>query len=98
MYNSYKTLQSSQPSLLPPSAVHNPTTSFNLFLLHRILLLLRFSVTSSLKFTSRSMATAIPPLWNSIATNIRPILRTHPNLTSCHLSTALLIQVENTAL
>src|SRR6218665_3240727 len=57
----YNTLQSSQPSYLrqlftiqPPRSPRSPST----------LTLLRPSVPSSLKFSNRSIAVAVPPLWN----------------------------------
>src|SRR6218665_801049 len=52
------------------------------------LTLLRPSVTSSLKFSDRSIAIAAPPLWNKLPpalrqlhVSVRSILRTHQNRT-----------------
>src|SRR6218665_671942 len=59
----YNTLQSSQPSYLrqlfviqPPRSTRSSST----------LTLLRPSVTSSLKFSNRSIAVSDPPLWNKL--------------------------------
>src|SRR6218665_3573885 len=59
----YNTLQSSQPSYLrhlftiqPPRSTRSSST----------LTLLRLSVTSSLKFSNRSIAVAVQPLWNKL--------------------------------
>ena len=68
----YNTLQSSQPSYLlqlftiqPPRSTRSSST----------LTLLRPSVTSSLKFSNRSIAVAVPPLWNKLP----PALRQMPD-------------------
>src|SRR6218665_2099871 len=58
------------PALLPPSAIHDATTSFNPLLFHSNIIL-RPSVTSSLKFSNRPIAIAVPPHWN----NLPPVLR-----------------------
>src|SRR6218665_1218517 len=68
----YNTLQSSQPSYLhvrqlfiihPPRSTRSSST----------LTLLRLSVTSSLKFSNRSIAVAVPPLWNKLPPALRQI-------------------------
>src|SRR6218665_2374295 len=65
---SYNTLQSSQPSYLrqlftmqPPRSTRSSST----------LTLLRPSVTSSLKFSNRSIAVAALPLWNKLPPALR---------------------------
>src|SRR6218665_87612 len=70
----YNTLQSSQPSYLrqlftiqPPRSTRSSST----------LTLLRPSVTSSLKFSNRSTAVAVPPLWNQLLQHCDKYL-THP--------------------
>src|SRR6218665_4109075 len=64
----YNTLQSYQPSYLrqlftiqPPRSTRSSST----------LTLLRPSVTSSLKFSNRSIAVAVPPLWNKLPPALR---------------------------
>src|SRR6218665_2302215 len=64
----YNTLQSSQPSYLcqlftiqPPRSTRSSST----------LTLLRPSVTSSLKFSNRSIDVAAPPLWNKLPPELR---------------------------
>src|SRR6218665_3553831 len=66
----YNTLQSSQSSYLrqlltlqPPRSTRSSST----------LTLLRPSVTSSLKFSNRSIAVAVPPLWNKLPPALRQI-------------------------
>src|SRR6218665_2631221 len=68
----YNTLQSSQPSYLhvlqlftiqPPRSTRSSST----------LTLLRPFVTSSLKFSNRSIAVAVPPLWNKLPPALRQI-------------------------
>src|SRR6218665_1139874 len=66
----YNTLQSSQPSYLrqlftiqPPRSTRSSST----------LTLLRPSVASSLKFSNRSIAVAVPPLWNKLPPALRQI-------------------------
>src|SRR6218665_36419 len=66
----YNTLQCSQPSYLrklftiqPPRSTRSSTT----------LTLLRPSVISSLKFSNRSIAVAVPPLWNKLPPALRQI-------------------------
>src|SRR6218665_1441009 len=54
------------------SVVHRPTTSFNPILIHSNTIL-RSSVTSSLKFSNRSIAAAVPPLWNKLPPALRKI-------------------------
>src|SRR6218665_1577719 len=53
--------------------------------------LLRPSVTSSLQFSNRSIAVAVPPLWNKLPPALRQMsdpscIRAHSNLSPCHLS------------
>src|SRR5678816_361425 len=64
-------LTSNLPALLSPS-VHDPAISSNPLLLP-IIALLRPSVTSSLKFSNRSIAIAVPPLWNKLPPALRQI-------------------------
>ena len=66
----YNTLQSFQPSYLrqlftiqPPRSTRSSST----------LTLLRPSVTSSLKFSNRSIALAVSPLWNKLLPALRQI-------------------------
>src|SRR6218665_2311146 len=66
----YNTLRSSQPSYLhqlftiqPPHSTRSSSS----------LTLLRPSVTSSLKFSNRSIAVAVPPLWNKLPPTLRQI-------------------------
>jgi len=66
----WNTLQSFQPSYLrqlfiiqPPRSTRSSST----------LTLLRLSVTSSLKFSNRSIAVAVPPLWNKLPPALRQI-------------------------
>src|SRR6218665_469052 len=70
----YNTLQSSHPSYLrqlftiqPPRSTRSSST----------LTLLSPSVTSSLKFSNRSIAVAVPPLWNKLPQHCDKYL-THP--------------------
>src|SRR6218665_4064937 len=72
----YNTLQSSQPSYLrqlftiqPPRSTRSSST----------LTLLRLSVTSSLKFSNRSIA--VPPLWNELPPALRQISESSYELT-----------------
>ena len=87
-------------ALLPPSAVHDPTTSFNPFHFHpnttTSFCQLVIKICQSLH--SFSCTPSLEQIPASVATNIWPILRTHPKLTSSHISTALSLQSENTAL
>src|SRR6218665_2964103 len=71
----YNKLQPSQPSYLrqlftiqPPRSTRSST----------ILISLRPSVTSSLKFANRSIAKAVHPLWNNLPPALRQIYLTHP--------------------
>src|SRR6218665_875558 len=74
----YNTLQSSQPSYLrqlftiqPPRSTRSSST----------LTLLRPSVTLSLKFSNRSIAVAVPPLWNKLHPALRQISESSYELT-----------------
>ena len=78
----YNTLQSSQPSYLrqlftiqPPRSTRSSST----------LTLLRPSVTSSLKFSNRSIAVAVPPLWNKLPPALRQISESSYELTQTSL-------------
>src|SRR5678816_2808539 len=66
----YNTLQTSQPSYLRQLFTIQPLrpthSSYSLTLL-------RPSVTSSLKFSDRSIAIAVPPLWNKLPPALRQI-------------------------
>ena len=90
----YNTLHSSQPSYLLQLFTIPP---------------LRSTLSSSTPFChlvtqifqslhSRSCLASLEQSPASIVTNIWPILRAHSKLSSCHLSTALSLQTENTAL
>src|SRR6218665_2689928 len=66
----YNTLQSSQPSYLGQLfAIQQPRSTRS----SSTLTLLRPSVTSSLKFSNRSIAIAVPPLWNKLPPVLRQI-------------------------
>src|SRR6218665_3416305 len=73
------------PTLIPTSVVHDPTTSFNPFLIHSNTIL-RPSVTSSVVTEmfqsphSCSCPASLEQTPPSIATNILIILRAHSNL------------------
>src|SRR6218665_293524 len=74
----YNTLQSSQPSYLrqlftiqPPRSIRSSST----------LTLLHPSVTSSLKFFNRSIAVAVPPLWNKLPPALQQISESSYELT-----------------
>jgi hypothetical protein len=66
----YNTLQSSQPSYLRQLFSVQPLRSTRS---SSTLTLLRPSVTSSLKFANRSIAIAVPPLWNKLPPVLRQI-------------------------
>ena len=74
----HNTLQSSQPSYLrqlftiqPPRSTRSSST----------LRLLRPSITLSLKFSNRSIAVAVPPLWNKLPPALRQISESSYELT-----------------
>src|SRR6218665_2950238 len=62
-------------TLILTSVVHHTTTSFNPWQSSSTLTLLRPSVTSSLKFSNRSIAVGlvVPPLWNKLPPALRQI-------------------------
>src|SRR6218665_3388003 len=66
----YNTLQSSQPSYLRQFFTIQPSRSTRS---SSTLTLLRPSVTSSLKFSNRSIAVAVPPPWNKLPPALRQI-------------------------
>src|SRR6218665_1153788 len=70
----YNRLQSSQPSYLCQLFTIQPPRSTRS---SSILTLLRPSVTLSLKFSNRSIAVAVPPLWNKLPQHCDKYL-THP--------------------
>src|SRR6218665_1372242 len=53
------------PTLIPTSVVHDPTTSFNLFLIHSNTTP-PFCYLVTEIFSNRSIALAVPPLWNKL--------------------------------
>src|SRR6218665_2139860 len=59
------------PTLILTSVVHHPTTSFNSIIIRSNTT--PPSVTSSLKFSNRSIAVAVPPLWNKLPPALRHI-------------------------
>ena len=84
------------PTLILTSVVHHPKKPHSTRSSSTLTLLCP-SVTSSLKFSNRSIAVAVPPLWNKLPPPLRrPILRAHSNLSPCHRSTTLSLQTENT--
>src|SRR6218665_869382 len=62
----YNTLQSSQPSYLRQLFTIQPPRSTRSSSTLTLLPVLRPSVPSSLKFPNRSIAVAVPPLWNKL--------------------------------
>jgi hypothetical protein len=66
----YNTLQSSQPFYLRQLFTIQPQRSTRS---SSALTLLRPSVTSSLKFSNRSIAIAVPPLWNKLPPTLRQL-------------------------
>src|SRR6218665_226890 len=70
----YNTLQSSQPSILRQLFTIQPSRSTRS---SSTLTLLRPSVTSSHKFADRSIAIAVPPLWNKLQPALRRL--SHPS-------------------
>jgi len=66
----YNTLQTSQPSYLRQLFTIQPPRSTRS---SSALTLLRPSITSSLKFSNRSIAIAVPPIWNELPPELRQI-------------------------
>src|SRR6218665_1771257 len=95
----YNKLQSSQPSYLRQLFTIQPPRSTQSSSTLTVSSLLRPSVTSSLKFSNRSTAVAVPPRWNKLPPAFRQISDPSYELTQTFpLSTALSLQTENTAL
>ena len=74
----YNTLQTSQPSYLRQLFTIQPPRSTRS---SSALTLLRPSITSSLKFSNRSIAIAVPPIWNELPPELRQISDPSYNLT-----------------
>src|SRR6218665_2394365 len=60
------------PTLIPTSVVHDPTTSFNPFLIHSNTTP-PFCYLVTEIFSNRSIALAVPPLWNKLPPALRQI-------------------------